>query len=44
MSESMDTMMPTLSRYLDEIQNKLQQETDEMIKDANKKAEQAPKN
>lgn len=43
-SESMEAMMPTLSRYLDEIQNKLQRETDQMINDAGKKVEQAPKN
>ena len=42
--ESMQAMMPIMSRYLDEIQIKMQQETDQMIKDAEKKADEAPKN
>jgi hypothetical protein len=38
MSESMEAMMPIMSRYLEEMQNKIKQETDEMIQQSEKKA------
>ena len=44
LSESMDAMMPTMTRYMDEMQKKLQQETEEMIKQAEEKSKPAAKN
>ncbi len=41
MGESMNAMMPIMSRYMDEMQNKLQQQTDEMIQQSGKKSGQA---
>lgn len=38
MGESMSAMMPIMTRYMDEVRNKLQQETDEMIQQSEKKA------
>jgi len=44
LSESMDAIMPTMSRYMEQMQDKLMQETDEMIKQAEKKSGQATNN
>ncbi|MGA2002550.1 MAG: DUF2059 domain-containing protein [Terriglobales bacterium] len=43
-AEAMDAMTPTLTRYMDDMQEKLQRETQEMIKESEKKTEPAPKN
>lgn len=45
-AEAMEAMTPTLTRYMDEMQDKLQQETREMIRDSERKADPAtsPKN
>ena len=44
MGEAMEAMMPTLRKYVDEIHEKLQRETDEMIKDSEKKSDPAANN
>jgi hypothetical protein len=44
LSESMDAMMPIMTRYLDEMQKKLQQETEEMLKQAEERSKPAAKN
>lgn len=43
MSEAMQNMMPIMSRYIDEMQNKVQQITQQMIDDAQKKGEHGSK-
>jgi uncharacterized protein len=43
-AESMQTMMPIMQKYMEKVQNRVQEQTTAMLKQAEKKADQSTKN